>query len=579
MLDRLPAVRRTWEIARPDAGAVSALAEATGVSHTLAHLLVDRGLADPEGATAFLDAGPRDLHPHGLLRGVDRAVEAIMSAIARGERITVYGDYDVDGLTGSTILFWVIRKLKGECDIFVPHRNREGYGLSVEALSRLAAAGTRLVVTVDSGTSAIQEISAARELGLTVVVLDHHHPPEALPDAAAFINPLQPGCAYPFKGLASVGLAYKLGAALLEASGLPDVGGLVRRFSETTIDIVAVGTIGDMVPLVGENRALVRMGLARLSETEHHGFRCLLEQDGVERGHVTGEWVAFKLVPRINAAGRIADPGMALSFLLSRHAGEAAALARNLSVLNRKRMRLVDRLWMQLLESREQWAGQDLPVAVVHSPYKGLMGLLASRMKDATGRPSIALASDGKEAAGSGRSIEGFHLTQALASARDVVVRYGGHSQASGLTVETARVPELAGVLNRVARERLTAEMCVPRLRIAAEIGREELAPALLDDLDRLGPFGTGNPRPLFLMRRVPVRDATRMGAGGRHVRLACRNLPDGTDVLGFDLARPALAAFERSASLDLVFAPHRESAGGRTKLLLKVEDLRVPEA
>jgi single-stranded-DNA-specific exonuclease len=573
MYETLPPVPRVWDVARPDAARVERLVAEAGVSARLAQLLVTRGIAEPEAAHSFLNAGAETLHPHHLLKGVAAAVEAIHGAIARGEKITIYGDYDVDGLTGSSIVFWVIKKLKGQCDIFVPHRNREGYGLSVEALRRLAAQGTKLVITIDNGTSSVSEIAEARALGMQVIVTDHHTCPPTLPDATALINPLQSDCKYPFKGLASVGLAHKLGAALLLASALPDTETLVDRFRRATIDLVAVGTIGDMAPLVGENRALVRLGLEQLARTDHHGLRSILEQDGVAlEVPVSSEWVAFKLCPRLNAASRISDPAEALSLLLSRDKTEAGSLARNLTALNQRRMRLVDQLWWQALESREAWKGLSIPVAVLTTPYKGIMGLLASRMKDALGRPSIALASDGQNASGSGRSVEGFHLTRALEAVAAQCVRYGGHEQASGLTVAVDKMADFVAALQGVAAERLRPEMLIPRIRVAAELEIDEL-PALEEDLRRMAPFGVGNARPLFALRKVPVQDCARVGKDGRHVKLVSRKFPRGLDNIGFGLYAAARAILNTHAHIDLVVSVEKD----RDRLSMKIEDVRAP--
>lgn len=583
MNDQLPPVARRWEMAVHDAAQVARLAAELGVTPRLASLLVGRGFSDPAEASAFLDAGPSALHDHGRLRGVKEAVETIHGAIARGDKITIYGDYDVDGLTGSSVLFWVIKKLKGKCAIFVPHRNREGYGLSIDAIRRLAADGTKLVITIDNGTSSVEEIREARALGMEVVVCDHHTIPTVMPDANAMINPHHASCAYPFKGLASVGLVYKLGAALLAASSLPDTDDVVDRFRKATVDMVAVGTIGDMAPLLGENRALVRMGLEKLRCTDHHGLRSILEQDGMIQpgamdAEITSEWVAFKLCPRLNAASRISDPTEALSLLLSRDRTEASTLARNLTALNQRRQKLVDQLWWQALDTRDRWKDLAIPVAVVPTTYKGIMGLLASRMVDALGKPSLALASDGTSASGSGRSVPGFHLTHALRDAAAHIERYGGHEQASGLTVTEAKMAAFIEALQSIAADRLTAEMRVPRLQVAGELTVADLCPELDDELRRLAPFGQSNPRPLFCVRRLPVQDCVRVGRDGRHVKLVSKQLPKGVDNIGFNHFEKARAILEKHGSVDLVFSVERDRGyGGRTSL--KIEDIRKPES
>jgi single-stranded-DNA-specific exonuclease len=414
-------------------------------------------------------------------------------------------------------------------------------------------------------------------------VCDHHTCPKDLPDTTALINPLQSDCEYPFKGLASVGLAQKLGAALLRASSLPDTDQLVERFHRATVDMVAVGTIGDMVPLVGENRALVRMGLEKLASTDHHGLRSILEQDGMMEGgalpEISSEWVAFKLCPRLNAASRIADPAEALSLLLSRNPAEASTLARNLTALNQRRMKLVDQLWRQALDSREKWKDLSIPVAVLATPYKGVMGLLASRMKDALGKPSLALASDGTSASGSGRSIEGFHLTHALRDVATHVERYGGHEQASGLTVTEAKMAAFVDALQKLGAERLKPDMLVPKLRLAGEVTVAELGGTIEEELKRVAPFGVANERPLWVLRKLAVQDALRVGRDGRHLKLVSRHFPRGVENIGFGLFPAARALLERSGALDVVVSIEKERWQGASRTLLRIEDVRLPRS
>ncbi|MBI4862571.1 MAG: hypothetical protein HY815_20275 [Candidatus Riflebacteria bacterium] len=372
-------------------------------------------------------------------------------------------------------------------------------------------------------------------------------------------------------------LALKVGAALISGSDLPDRDDLVRRFEDTCVDLVAVGTIGDQVPLVAENRALVKLGLARLARTSHLGLQSVLAQDGIVGGPVPGEWVSFNLVPRLNAAGRISDPAQALALLLCRDPDEARSLARNLTALNEKRKRLVDQLWRQTLEDSARWRESLFPVAVLASPYKGLMGLIATRMRDLLGRPAAALASDGARAVGSARSVEGVHVTRALEAGSAHLDQFGGHEQAAGLSLPLDRLDDLTGALEAHMRKTFPGGLSKPRLSIAGEVATGELLEAVPLALESLAPFGEGNPRPLFLMRRVKVSGLARVGRGGQHVRLTCPGLPSAVETLGFGLAQPAQAALERSAALDLAFSVEQRTAGGRATIMMRIEDLKVP--
>jgi len=476
-------------------------------------------------------------------------------------------------LTASTILYWVIRRIKGECEIHIPNRNRDSYGLSTEILERVSRGGAGLVVAVDNGTNAIDEVALADRLGLPVAVVDHHQPSLALPRAKALINPLQSGCSYPFKKLSSVGLVHKLGGAILKRAHLDQA--ILDRFFDSTIGLVAVGTIADMVPLVDENRALVRLGLESLSRASHPGVKTLLELDDMADGAVTAEWVSYKLVPRLNAAGRIADPQLALSFLLATEAAESAALARDLNALNQKRARLVNRLWIEVSERRKEWEHLGIPVIVLNSPYRGVMGLLASRMKDTVGRPSIALASDGIRAVGSARSVRGFDVTRALTAVSSHLERFGGHEQAAGLTVSCERVEAFVQALEGHSAEQARAAGLAPSYSICGEVSGRDVIDVLPELLDKMAPFGEGNPSPLFLMRHVSVRRSERFGAGGQHVRLTCSELPAGIDNLGLGLASRTELVLKCSSIVDLLFSVERQVSRQRSGILIRIQDLR----
>jgi single-stranded-DNA-specific exonuclease len=542
----------------------------------VARILAARGVTDPVAATRLLAAGAEALRPPSLLAGIDDAVEAILGAIARSERIAICGDYDVDGLTASSILYWVIRKLRGVCDVVVPHRNRDGYGFSIETVGRLASGGVRLVVTVDNGTSAVREIDAAGELGLQVVVIDHHEPGSELPRARALVNPLQARCDYPFKGLAAVGLVHKVGETLLARSGLPGAEELAGRFFEATVDLVAVGTLADMVPLVDENRALVKLGLAGLSRTAHPGIRSLLREGGIAGGAVSSEWVTFKLVPMLNAAGRVADPFLALDFLLSRDPREAGSLARSLTALNRKRARLVESLWMEARSQEAGWKNRLIPVSLLVTPYRGLMGLVAMRMRETMGRPAIALASDGTRAFGSARSVDGFHVTRALSAVSAHLEQYGGHEQAAGLTLECGKVDSFVEALEAHVAGSCGHGPVMGGLFISGEVTRGDLSRNLPEALELLAPFGQGNPSPVFALRRVRVSRVARFGSGGRHCTLACPDLPADAEVVGFGLAPAAQEAAAANGVVDLAFKAELKSSGSCPSLVLRLEDLRA---
>jgi len=549
--------------------AAGRLTDALGVSPLMARLLVRRGMLAPETATDFLNAGSHQCLDYWGIHDLPEAVSIIHSFIQSSNPITIYGDYDVDGLTGSTILYWVLKKLTATVDIHIPHRNKDGYGLSIEAIRRVALRGTKLLITVDNGTTSVQEIRAAREMGMVVIVLDHHQPGAERPDVAALINPHQSACNYPFKGLASVGLAYKLGRALLERAPRPATGEALQRYADACLDLVAVGTIADMAPLTGENRALVREGLGQLATTRHPGLRGLLDLQTDKSKVVDSDTVAFQIAPRLNAASRIADPRQALSLLLVRDQAEGRVLARNLDALNRKRRRMVDQLYREALDKRDQWLDQAFPIVILPDSYVGLMGLIAQRLKDDLHRPVFALALKDGIAAGSGRSVPGYPLTEALDSAGAHTLRHGGHHEAAGVTVAEGQLEEFIAAMQAHARKNLNPD-ARPDIPIEAQLGEADLTADLIEELGRLEPHGMANPRPIFAVNRVRVRGLERMGQGGRHAILEAPGMKH-LKILGYGLGERSEEIVATRTYLDLA-GVLRFDRGSPTMIL---EDIR----
>lgn len=468
-----------------------------GVSPRLAPLLARRGVTDADAARRFLAPAATDLHDPLLLAGMSAAVDRLDAARQNSERIAVVGDYDVDGVTATALLTAVLRACGLEVESILPHRMEEGYGFQAIHAERAAAAGCRVVVTADCGTTATAAVGAARDLGLDVIVTDHHLPGPELPGGTVQVNPKQASCTYPFKELSGAGLALKLAQAVAERSG--------RAVAlDKLLRIACLGTIADLVPLVGENRTIAALGLAALGRTTSPGLRALIRQSGLKTASVTAVDVGFRLGPRINAAGRMDSADSALELLLSRDPARAEVLARRLDEWNRQRqgaeLRAVE-------EARE--AVEALPVLprilVAWSPewHRGVVGIAAGRLARDLHRPALLLSVDGDSAVGSGRSVRGLHLHEFLSPWRERMERFGGHSQAVGLTVATAALEDLRREWQEAAED-LDPELFEPRHRYELELPPSAAGADLLSELEALEPHGQDNPRPL--LRVGPMR-------------------------------------------------------------------------
>jgi single-stranded-DNA-specific exonuclease len=472
------------------------------LAQTLARLLVLRGIDLPEAARAFLSPSLAHLHSPYLMTGMKAAVERLEMAIERRERILIFGDYDVDGTTAVVILKAAVELAGGAADFHVPHRIREGYDLRGDVIERAAAAGIRLVVTVDSGTRAFAAAESARRAGVDLIITDHHLPGrEGLPQAYAVVNPNQAGCEYPSKSLCAAGIALKLAQALLERRlSHRDQAQLLLSFMK----MAAIATIADAVPLVGENRVITSLGLDALRSAVNPGLKALLEVAELAGRPLGSGEVAFRIAPRINAAGRMDVARDVIDLFAAKDLSRAREIAMRLDKLNGERQEEERRI-LNSIEERltEVPLVRDAFAMVIDGEgwHRGVIGITAKRVVERYGRPALVLTTDGEEAHGSGRSIPGFHLLNALDSCANLFTRYGGHAHAVGFSLPSARVPELRERLDSYARARLTAADFEPVVDIDAELPLAAITPELLELVGMLAPFGTGNPEPVFAAR------------------------------------------------------------------------------
>lgn len=552
----------------------AALAAALDVHPTIARLLCMRGLGDAEQAFRFLNPSLDHLHDPFKLADMDKAIPRLERAIAQGEKIAVHGDYDVDGITSTVILRRALEMLGGRVIHFLPERMRDGYGLQPAAIERLAADGVRLIVSVDCGIRAGEAAQRARALGVDLIITDHHEPEGTLPQALAVINPKRSDCTYPDKYLAGVGVALKVVQALCGRAGK-------TKWLPAFVKIAALGTLADVVPLVGENRVIARHGLASLSTGPHAvGLRALLEACGLTGKTIDSYHVGFMIAPRVNAAGRMSTPDIAARLLLATDeamADEARALAQQLCDENVKRQTEEADLVTQAkkaIETDPAVGAHNVLVVGGSGWHRGVIGIAASKLVDTYHKPAIVLSIDGEVAHGSCRSIPDFDVLAALEQCADLFVKFGGHRQAAGLTMEAGRVPEFRARINAYADQRIEPDQLRPRLRIDAPLSLKAITHDLMRGLDLLAPFGLANPRPVFHASGVQIVDGPRT-IKERHLKMTFAQ--DGRRFRGMAWRAIERADFleQNRDGMNLAFSLDRNEWNGETYLELTVADFK----
>jgi len=559
-----------WEISPADRVVVTRLGREVGVSELLARLLVLRGLEEPEAAERFLHPSLEHLHDPYRMADMPAAVARLRQAIEQKERILIYGDYDVDGTMAVVVLLTALRSLGASVDAYIPHRLTDGYGMRVPVIEQAHAGGYRVVLSVDTGIREHDVLERARELGLDCIVTDHHLPKDHLPTACAILNPRRPDCAYPEKNLSGVGVAFKLAQALLAER-------LTERQLESYLKIVCLGTIADVVPLVGENRVIARFGLAGLRDPAQPGLAALIAVASLAGRKVTTGDVGFRLAPRLNAAGRMEDARDVIELFTTSDPARARALADRLDGLNRERQRVEEQILAAIVEEMDRRPEKAERYTLVFSGegwHRGVIGIVAQRVVDRYRRAALVIGVENGVGVGSGRSIRGFHLLEALTQAGDLFDRYGGHAQAAGFAMAAGRIPELEARFEQHARAVLAPEDLEPALRIDAEAGLGELDWELYEELSQLEPFGFGNPTPVWAARGVRVLAPPRV-LKEKHLRLRVTQGASAFDALGWGMADRSLE-LRAGDNLDLAFTLDENCYQGERTLQLVVKDFCV---
>lgn len=559
--------------------AARAVAAELGLHPIAARVLVGRGYRTPAEAKRFLSDGLTELPDPFTMKGLPEAVARLVRAIETQEAVTLYGDYDVDGVTSTTLLTTFLKQCGLTVRTYIPHRLGEGYGLNRAAIERLAAEGTRLLVTLDCGITSHAEIALANELGLDVVVVDHHAVPEVMPPAVAVLNPLQPGCGYPTKWLCAGGVTFNLCMGLRKV--LREKGFFTGARKEPNLkqhlDLVALATVADVVPLTGANRVLVTHGLKELTAGRRPGVRALKEVAQVAHQDITAGTVGFRLGPRINAAGRLDDASIGLQCLLAPDYESALPLARALDAANAERQQIERAMLESAIAQAEASVARGVRGLVLSSPewHPGVVGIVASRIVERFHRPAVLIGVHEGMGKGSARSIEGFHLYDALKACSAPLARFGGHKAAAGLSIDPARLPEFTQAFEAVTSERLDDGMLVPRCRIDAVVSTRELDETAVAALERLAPFGMGNPEPVLALREQVASPRVLQNKNPDepgHLKLTLEAAP-AFDVIGFRLAGN-LGLTE--GPMDLAFKVSIDEFRGVRRLALKLTAMRA---
>ncbi len=566
-----------WDTLACDEQSAIDLAAALGVSPVVARLLCQRGLSDPELADRFLNPSLDHLHDPMLLKDMDVAVDRIMGALARKEKIAIHGDYDVDGVTSTVILRRALELLGGDVIHFIPERLRDGYGLQPVAIERLHADGVQLVISVDCGIRGAEAALRARELGVDLIITDHHEPDTELPKALAIINPKRADCSYPDKYLAGVGVALKLVQALCRKAGR-------EKLMPGFIKIAAIGTLADVVPLVGENRVIAKLGLELLTKGPHKvGLRALIDVCGLTGKTIDSYHIGFMLAPRVNAAGRMSSPDIAARLFLADDealAEEVRQLALQLDGENVKRQEEEADILAQakkIVLTDPDVGARSILVVAGEGWHRGVIGIVASKLMDAFHRPAIVLSIEDGIAQGSCRSFSRFDMLGALERCAHLLTRFGGHKQAAGLTLDASHIRELRLAVNDVADETLGPDDLMPRLRVDGGLAFRDITGAVAAGILSLAPFGAGNPRPVFAARGVEIVDGPRK-LKERHLKMSLKQDGRIFRAVAWRAAERHEFLTEHKAALDVAFSLEQNHYNGNTYVELTLADLKKTE-
>lgn len=568
---------KQWQFKPVDQEKIQELSKQLNISPLVSQLLINRHITDPVQAHAFLFNSLKNLPDPFLLKDIKLAVERIIQAITKKEKIVIYGDYDVDGTTGTSLLLLFFREIGYPVEYYIPHRIQEGYSLNPKALTHLKEKGAHVIITVDNGISAYDDSLVAQKLGLDLIITDHHHVPDKKPIALAIINPHQSDCPFPAKEICGSGVAFYLMMAL--RSRLRELGHFKNQNErqrepqlKNYLDLVALATVADVVPLIGVNRIFVKQGITQMSQTKWPGLAALMKVSALS-GKITASHLGFRLGPRVNACGRLYDASAGVKLLTSQSEQEAMPLAGELNRANQERQDVEAIILKEALEILEKDSGAKERMShVLYSKnwHPGVIGIVASRIVERTCRPTILFGQDGTLLKGSARSYGGLHLVKALGECKDLLVKFGGHQAAAGLSLEETRFEEFAKNFDQVAKKHLTIEGCQARLHIDSELPHQQINLEILKELDLLEPYGEANPQPLFCLRHIEPQSLRVVGQ--KHLKFNIQFSHHQTEAIYFGKASLLNSL---KGECDVAFSINKNDYQGRSSISLNVRDIK----
>lgn len=567
-------VKKKWTLKDPpDKSSVLALADSLNISNVLAELLIQRNVNNFFEAKKYFRPDLEDIHDPYLMSDMEKAATRVIDAITNNEKICVYGDYDVDGTCSSSLMYLFLKELGANVYVYIPKRLTEGYGLSIAGINQIKDDKVDLIISVDCGITAVEEIDYANNFGIDSIICDHHQPKEELPNAYAILDPLKPGCEYPFKFLSGAGVAFKLARAIADKFGKKE---MVFKY----LDLVALAGAADIVPLTDENRILVRAGIEQINKNPRPGIKSLIKIARMEPGNLSAGQIVFTIAPRINAVGRLGDANRAVELFNADNSAEAERLARILESENLERRKIDEVTFSHALELVKQIEDFDNEFGIVlhhDSWHPGVVGIVASRLVEKYYRPAIMLSSIDGVAKGSARSIPGFDIYSAIEECKDLVVQFGGHKAAAGLEIEVDNIPEFKKRFNEVLKLRLNEDDVIPEIKIDSKISLCEITPKFVRVLDQFAPFGPGNMRPVFLAEDVKVVATPRIVGTNHFVTTFCQNGGDKVyDAIGFNLGKFVYEVDKDINLVDIVFTIEKVVREGRTYPQIRVKDIRI---
>lgn len=569
-------LNKRWRLKEAiDDFSVRHMADTLNISPVLSKLLVDRGITNYHLAKSFFRPCIEDLHNPFLMNGMEEASLRVIQGITGNELIYVYGDYDVDGTCSAALMYLFLKELGASAEIYIPHRLNEGYGISKTGIDYIKSKGASLIISVDCGITAVEEAAQAKSYGMDMIICDHHQPGSTIPDAFAVLDPIKPGCNYPFKHLSGAGVAFKLAQAVSDRIGK-------RELPLQYLDLVAIAGAADIVSLVGENRVLVKKGLEAVNNNPRPGIAALLRVAGMEPGSITAGNIVFTIAPRINAVGRMGDANRAVDLFITKDPAEAEKLAEVLEGENSQRRKIDEQTFSNAVELVENKMNIDTEMAIVlheENWHPGVIGIVASRLVEKYYRPAIMLTTIDGVAKGSARSILGFNIYEALKQCEDMLIQFGGHEAAAGLALELKHLQEFKEKFNNIVKSSVSQESISPEIIIDTQVSFADLTPKFLRILDQFAPFGPGNLRPTFLAKNVSLCNTPRV-VGNDHIVITVKQneCEKVFDCIGFSLGRFASIIDKDKNLIDIVFTIEKTVREGRTFPQLRIKDLKVKE-